>query len=768
MSKRAILVCGTALWVLAQGAAWGQEAVKVPQVDVIAITPVPGLGIDRDRMPANVQSLGGEVLDRGKGATVSDLLERRLGSVSLSDTGGNAFQPSLSFRGFNASHLMGEPQGLAVYQNGMRVNESFGDLVNWEMVPSFAVNRADILPGANPVFGLNALGGAMVMDMKTGFSYAGTEVMAAGGSFGRRKAVAQHGARVGNVGFYGGVGHSGEDGWRQRSPSLVTQAFGDLEYRGERGSGGLSVGFGDSRLTGNGPSPVELLHNSRSAVFTSPDQSLNRQISVSGRGNLEISDSLSLQGSAYFRHVSHRTLNGDSGSFGPCQNVAPATQLCSDPGEGDEAALTDINGNAILASAGGTGMLNRTETGTTSLGASLQASLDRPVWGLGNTLVLGMSEDEGRTRYHSESEVGTLLADRGVGGGGAILGTSTYWTELRSLNRTIGVYFSDSLSLIDRLTLTLSGRYNAAQVVLADRFGTELNGDHMFERFNPAAGLAYQVMPELTAFAGYGEANRAPTAAELSCANPAKPCRFPNAFLSDPPLRQVVSRSVEMGLRGRAQAADGSWSHSWSLAGFGTQNQDDIIFVASGQGTGTGYFRNAGRTLRVGFEAADQGRIGPVGWFVNYSLVRATFDNDVTLHSPENPGANADGDILVRSGSPMAGIPMHSLKLGGSYEISDQWQVEMDAAFYSSRRLRGDDAGLGRRLGGYEVVNAETEYKLAGFASAFLRVDNLLDRRYESFGLYGEAASVFPSFSDNQFRTPGAPRSFWAGLRAKF
>ncbi|WP_170958821.1 TonB-dependent receptor [Magnetospirillum sp. 15-1] len=766
MSKRAILVCGTALWVLAPGAAGAEEAVKIPQVDVIGITPVPGIGINRDQMPSNVQGLDSATLDRGNGATVSDLLERHLGAVSLSDTGGNSFQPSLSFRGFNASPVMGEPQGLAVYQNGMRVNESFGDLVNWEMIPSFAVNRADILPGANPVFGLNALGGAMVMDMKTGFSYQGAEVMGAGGSFGRRKAVAQYGGKVGNLGFYGGVGHGGEDGWRQQSPSLVTQVFGDLEYRGERGGGGLSVGFGDSELTGNGPSPVELLHNSRSAIFTSPDRSLNRQISVSGRGNLDLSDSLSVQGTAYYRNITHRTVNGDANSLGPCS--FDATTLCSDPDEADETQLTDVNGNTVPASAGGSGIINRTETNTTSLGASLQLALDKPLWGKRNTLVAGLSEDEGHTRYHSESEVGSLQGDRSVSGGGVILGTSTYWTELSSVNRTVGVYFSDSLSLTDRLTLTMSGRYNAAEVVLKDRFGTDLNGRHMYERFNPAAGLAYQLMPELTAFAGYGEANRAPTAAELSCADASKPCRFPNAFLSDPPLKQVVSRSVEMGLRGTGQAADKTWSHNWSLAAFGTQNQDDIVFVSSGQGTGTGYFRNAGRTLRVGLEAADRGRIGPAGWFVNYAVVRATFDNDVSLHSPNNPGADANGDIFVRQGSPMAGVPLHSLKLGGSYELTDDWQVEMDAAFYSSRRLRGDDAGLGRRLGGYEVVNAETEYKLAGFASAFLRVDNVLDRRYESFGLYGSPTSVFASFSDNQFRTPGQPRAFWAGLRAKF
>ncbi|MBV5325877.1 MAG: TonB-dependent receptor, partial [Rhodospirillaceae bacterium] len=184
-----------------------------------------------------------------------------------------------------------------------------------------------------------------------------------------------------------------------------------------------------------------------------------------------------------------------------------------------------------------------------------------------NSLTLGIAEDEGHTRYHSESEVGSLRSDRGVIGGGTVLGTADYQTELRSLNRYWGLYFTDSFSLSDTLTLTLSGRHNLANVVLRDRYGSALNGNHDFERFNGAGGLAWQVSPELTAFAGYGEANRAPTAAELSCADASKPCRFPNAFLSDPALRQVVSRSVETGLRGHSGASDKSWSNSWSLAG---------------------------------------------------------------------------------------------------------------------------------------------------------------------------------------------------------
>lgn len=768
MRRDFIFLLGLLSWLAGITAAMAADGISVPTVEVVGVAPLPGTGLSRDAVPSNVQGVGHEVMERGNGAGVADLLDRRLGSVSTADTGGNGLQPSVSFRGFNASAVMGEPQGLAVYQNGVRVNESFGDLVSWELMPAFAIDRVDILPGANPVFGLNALGGAMVMDMKTGFSFPHTEITGAGGSFGRHRAIVQHGSHTADAGFYAGLGHTGEDGWREHSPSNASQAYGDLELRGERGSVGLSLGFGHSDLTGNGPAPVEELARDRHAVFTYPDTTLNRQVNLAGRSNLDLSDTMSLQSSVYLRQTSHRSLNGDTTNFGACQTVAPATQLCSDPGGTNEKALVDAQGNVVAATANGSGALNRSVTEALSFGATMQLSLDRPLFDHRNSLIMGVAEDEGHTRYRSQSEIGSLLSDRRVTGGGIVLGSSDYMTDLRSLNRYWGFYVTDSFNLTESLTLTVAGRHNLASVVLHDRYGSALNGSHDFERFNGAGGLAWQITPALTAFAGYGEANRAPTAAELSCADPNQPCRFPNAFLSDPALRQVVSRSVETGFRGQSIAADKSWSHAWSLAGFATQNQDDIIFVASGQTTGTGYFRNAGRTQRVGIEAASTGKAGPFGWFANYALVRATFENDLTLRSPNNPGADASGNIFVHRGSPMAGIPQHALKLGGNYAVTDDWQLGLDTAMFSSRRLRGDEAGLGRRLAGYAVVNAESEYRLTEFASVFLRAENLLDRRYESFGLYGDPSSVPGAGTDNQFRTPGAPRSFWLGARARF
>src|ERR1019366_1660439 len=101
-------------------------------------------------------------------------------------------------------------------------------------------------------------------------------------------------------------------------------------------------------------------------------------------------------------------------------------------------------------------------------------------------------------------------------------------------NAYYGVYIADTLDLTPALTLSLSGRLNVAQITLNDQNGTALNGQHEFIRFNPGLGLTYRVSPGLSLYAGYSEANRAPTPAELSCAGPQSPCTLANFFVGDP------------------------------------------------------------------------------------------------------------------------------------------------------------------------------------------------------------------------------------------
>jgi iron complex outermembrane receptor protein len=123
-------------------------------------------------------------------------MSRGLPGLALGDQTGNEFQRDINYRGFTASPVIGTPQGLAVYQNGVRVNEVFGDVVNWDFIPETAINRMTLMP-SNPVYGLNALGGALSIDMKNGFTYQGTETELRGGSFARRSASCRPEGRSG-------------------------------------------------------------------------------------------------------------------------------------------------------------------------------------------------------------------------------------------------------------------------------------------------------------------------------------------------------------------------------------------------------------------------------------------------------------------------------------------------------------------------------------------------------------------------------------------
>ena len=234
--------------------------------------------------------------------------------------------------------------------------------------------------------------------------------------------------------------------------------------------------------------------------------------------------------------------------------------------------------------------------------------------------------------------------------------------------------------------MTASGRFNNVAVDIDDHLGTSLDGTHTFSRFNPSAGAVYRASDAVSLFARYSESNRAPTAAELSCADPDEPCRVSNAFVSDPPLEQAVARSVEAGLRGRWSGGGGSRQLTWSAAAYRTRIADDILFIASPKLIGTGYFQNAGDTSRVGVEVELNGRVARFDWYASYGLVEATFESPLELPGSDeaNDAATEDGAIVVEPGDRLPGIPRHSFKAGVRQGITRTWDVAL-ARHRSSR-----------------------------------------------------------------------------------
>ena len=806
-------------------------AAIIEQVDVVGLTPLPGVGVDRDRLAAAITVVdGGDLAARGA-ASMADALNERLGAVTLEGTTTNQFQPTLRFRGFTASPLIGLPQGIAVYQNGVRINEPFGDTVQFDLMPQFALERVQLSAGSDPTYGLNALGGALALDLKNGFDNSGFAGEVSGGSFGRLTATAEYGANNGPWAFYAGATHFTEEGWRAASPSDVTQAFADVGYRAGSVDAGISLTYADTFLTGNAPAPVELLDVDRSAVFTFPDETHNRLGFVQGRANAAASDVWSVQVTGYYRDLDRRTLNGDEAEFGICDDDAlpagaPEQTLCfgaddddddnghddddnghddddnghaddddDDHGDDDDddnghdddddhddeeeaTPLVDLVTGRFITSleAAGDGAYNRTTTLAQGYGATVQATATTGAGARENVFVVGVSADLADVAFESSSEAGSLTPDRGVSGSGLLTslyglgGDDLFNTKLETANRAFGLYLSDTLSLGEQIHITVSGRYNHAGIDIADQLGTSLDGSHAFARFNPAVGAVFQADESTSFFARYSESNRAPTAAELSCADPAEPCRVPNAFVSDPPLEQAVARSFDMGVRGRWQADAGRGE--WSVAAYRTRIDDDILFIASPELIGTGYFQNAGATARSGLDVELNGGIARTAWYLSYGLVDATFESPLLLPSDEEVNdAATDAGIAVAPGDRLPGIPRHSLKAGVRQEMTDAWNLALETLVSSSRFFVGDEGNDQIPLAGYGVVNLRSAYRFDNGVELFARIENLLDRKYATSGVLAEL-EVFlrevPDASDPRFIGPGMPRSAFGGVRVRF
>jgi outer membrane receptor protein involved in Fe transport len=762
LDARVVIVAATA-W-LSSVAMAAENNVPPSQPDtvetiIVSVTPLMGAGVPLNHVPSNVQTLRAAQIASDHSQTLTDAVDRHFASMTLADTEGNPFQKDLVSRGFTASPVLGTPQGLAIYQNGVRINEAFGDTTLWDFVPIFAISELEELPGSNPVFGPNALGGVLTLEMKDGFDFKGTTLEGAAGSFGRYLATAQSGVDLGDSALYIGAMALHDGGWRELSASDVVQTFADYALRGDGYSFGLSLTAAWNRLNGNGANPAQ---DDPRAAFAVPDLELDHLVFLQLRGSIDLNHVLSLHGTIYARQVDIEVQNGAASGFAPCGQT-----VCDDSGP-----VTLLNGDPIAPSVPYQGIVPTQTTKTLGVGGSLQLTVDAPLRGLPNVGNIGVSFDQGNTHFTSVTYLGSLVYLQPPGtvsySDGQLVGGTAYNVRLDAVNRYYGVFLTDTLSLNSKMTVTLTGRFNAAQLDLSDMFTGALTGDHSYDRFNPSAGLTYQLSPDLNVYTSYSEANRIPTAAELSCANPAAPCTFPLGFVSDPDLKQVVARSFEVGARGRLSGADGL-NLEWSADVFDTRNSNDIIFVSAGPLIGSGYFQNSGATQRLGSEVALEGTWGWFDFHANYGFVRATFESHLSILSEYNPGADANGNIYVQPGDRLPEVPLRTARVGAGVALRHALHLELDARIVSSQYLRGDEANLQAPLPGYTVVNALASWQATRQLSIYLRADNLFDHHYASFGLYGDPTGngAFPQFTNPRFYVPGQPFGFWLGAAVR-
>ncbi len=828
VSATVLVACSCAIsWVVAPvraAAADSKADTSLDTVVVIGITPLHGAELDRDKVAAPVQVATAQDIDRSHAQDLTAFMSRALGSVYVNEIQNNPLQPDVNYRGYTASPLLGTPQGLSVYLDGVRLNQPFGDVVSWDLIPRAAISSLTLMPGSNPLFGLNSLGGALSLRSKDGFTDPGSGIQLGYGSNDRRSVELETGGSRGSWSWYATANQLKDDGWREFSPGEAAQLFAKLGWRSDATQLFLTAAAADTDLTGNGLQEQRLLAADYASVYTRPDVTQNQSALLNLELTHRFSDALSLSANAYYRNIRSTTLNGDINDNALGQDLYQPTQTeqaalaaagySGYPPSGESQANTPFPkwrciANALLndlPNENCNGLLNRTATSQHNEGASAQLTLDRPLDAHGNRLTIGAAFDDSQAHFLQSAQFGYLEPDRGVvgvtGPGTFADGTQTSGSafdsrvDLGGGARVYSAYFTDTLDVTRLLNLTFAGRYDRSEIHNRDGLNPgggagSLDGDHHFSRFNPSLGFTYAANPALSLYASYSQSSRAPSSIELGCADPANPCRLPNSMAGDPPLSQVVTSTWEAGARGTMSEVI-----SWNAGVFRADNRDDILFVANEQ-VGFGYFRNFGRTRRQGLELGGTSRLGHIALGAHCTLLDATFRSPEMLASAGNSSNNAvapgfDGNIDIVPGNRLPLTPRQIIKATLQWNVTARFDLDADAAYIGSSYARGNENGkhqpdgvyyLGPgSTGGYVLANLGAEFRPIRSLKLTVQVSNLLDRRYASAAQLGASAfTATGSFvsrpfdapvidgeyplQQSTFHAPGAPRSWWAGLR---
>ncbi|MDQ0449086.1 iron complex outermembrane receptor protein [Methylobacterium aerolatum] len=754
------------------------------------------------KIPSTVETVTARDIDADLGTNnVVASLARRTPGLNLSDSQGNSNRVDVTYRGFVASPVQGVPQGLAVYQNGVRINEAFGDIVNFDLIPPQAIQRIDVVTG-NPVFGLNALGGAVNIQMKNGFTWQGTEISAWGGSDARTAGYLQYGKVSGPWSFYFTGDGLNDRGWRYESPSTIGRLYGDLGYRTLDAEFHLIGMAARSYFGAAAATPVDFTRNDPRAIFTFPQTTTTEVGTIQLTGRVDISPTWDLAGNAYFRRFSQTYIDGNDGNFEQCSGQSSFRGfLCFEddgftraPNQTQQAfrnqflILGQQNRPVPFTDNVPYGTLDVTKTEATGYGGSLQAANRDRILGFNNAFIIGGSIDVANYSFKSSSTLGvinpnlSITADPNNPFYGTIPGLGTPFirtaaalgiapSSVNGSNLYMGLYTQDTLDVTDRLSLTAGARLNFARIQNEDLtgFSPDVTGTHYYNKINPVAGLTYRFFDALNLYGSYSESNRAPTPLELACSNPDRPCLLPNSLVADPPLKQVTGRTYEVGFRGQLPNTYDGGVITYKIGAFRTDLSNDILQLATPGNAARGYFVNVPATQRQGIEVGGEYTADYLRVYANYALVDATFQFNGTLSSPNNPLA-VDGAIQVTRGNQVPLVPNHQIKAGFDYYITPQWQVGLYLQAFSSSYFRGDESNLNRKLPPYYVMNFQTKYQVTKNLEVFGLITNLTNSRYATFGTFAERGPVVGNLTINDPRTTtlAQPFSVYGGFRYAF
>jgi outer membrane receptor protein involved in Fe transport len=399
-------------------------------------------------------------------------------------------------------------------------------------------------------------------------------------------------------------------------------------------------------------------------------------------------------------------------------------------------------------------------------------------------MTLGGNVEYGRTTFTNKGQNAYVDSSQGM------VAVDAYQDQanITSTNGRYGLFATDTLDVTEKMAVTASARLDYAAVQLNGSactgsdyndnelcgFGgtdtwTSVTGNHSYTRLNPSLGSTYQVSPLTTAFATYSEGFRTPSAIELACADPNTPCSgIPNAFGADPYLKAVVSKTLELGLRGKISDAA-----NWNLAVFRTDLYNDILFNATS--VTAGYFSNVGQTRRQGLELGVYGNTDRFDYAANLSWIEATFQSSFQIANGANSTCTLQGDSTTcpsnKAGDKIPGIPEGMLKLKLGYAATPQTRIGTVLTAQGPQYARGDENNLDSngKVPGYVIMNLDISHRTSKTLELFGGISNVFDKTYATYGVLGDNnLSATGSTTYEQFRSYGAPRAYYAGVRGNF
>jgi len=731
------------------------------EVQVINTSPLPGIGIEKNKLPYEVQSVDSKALRGSNSLNITEFMNENLNGVNVNDIQGSPYQADVTYRGSRASATLGAAQGLSVYMDGVRVNEPFGDVVNWDMLPEVAFDNVTLVPGSNPIYGLNTLGGALAFTTKSGLTTQGNELGLTFGSHGRAKVDLIHGSKS-NDGWHRFIAASAfnEKGWRDYSDGNLQNLFVKVGRTQEDSNWDISFLSGSSKLKGNGLLPSTnygdirgpfnsttngLYELQRKAIYSHVDITENKTNLLTFNLQRMLDGETELASTTYLRSGQQKRLSGEV--------------IWCDSNSDDSNCQTTYPGTS-----GTLGLFNGSSTNQTSAGTSLNLTKIKDK----HQLTLGASLDYNKTSYAS-----TIAADCAIDstrGVSTPCNIPTYDDSgVKGQSVFVGIYGADTYQLNPNTHVSMAARFNHASIHSAI---TNQNQERIyFNSLNPSLGVAHKLDDKFSVFGNWGQSNRTPTVIEMGCADSSNPCNLPTGLQADPPLKQVVSQTIEGGVRWRSNS-----NESISVSLYQTTNKDDILF--SSTTPGLGFFSNFEKTRYQGLDLNTSNTWG--SWQLNttYSYLHATYEAVAQL-------AAGDRVMNITPGMRLPGLPEHTLKVHLNWQADQQWSMGATWVHTSSVVSQGNEDGLignsnatiaGKAdVKGYNLLHFKANYQVDKGLTFFGKINNVLNTRYETYGLLHQnnfnpdgtlLNGANPTLAN--FIAPGAPRTFLVGMRYQF